>query len=321
MTHPDLAGQLTGNAGERGIGRETNGVDDDANGKVDDWLGWDYVNSDNSVETQGNFHGTHVSGTVAALKDNAIGVAGVAPDGQGRADQDLRRPRHDGVVVGHRAGLRLRGRDRRRRRQRLARRAGHLADRHGRDQRAPEHAVRRLGGQQRRRRRALHAVQLARGEPHLRRLQRQPGPALELLEHSATAVDLFAPGSCINSTTSAATTRTPTGRRWPSPHVAGAAALLVSAQPSATVAQLRAALLGGVDAKGAFSGFAVTGGRLNAATALAVLAGRRHARPHPHADADPDARAAGRRRRRPPPSRRSRPRRRRPRRCRPRRRR
>ncbi len=79
-THPDLAGQLTGNAGERGLGRETNGVDDDANGKIDDWLGWDYVNGDNTRRDAGNFHGTHVSGTVAALKDNAIGVAGVAPE-------------------------------------------------------------------------------------------------------------------------------------------------------------------------------------------------------------------------------------------------
>ena len=41
------------------------------------------------------------------------------------------------------------------------------------------------------------------------------------------------------------------------PHVAGAAALLAAAQPSATVAQLRAALLGSVDAKAALSGFAV----------------------------------------------------------------
>ena len=31
-THPDLAGQFTGNPGERGSGRETNGVDDDGNG-------------------------------------------------------------------------------------------------------------------------------------------------------------------------------------------------------------------------------------------------------------------------------------------------
>ena len=79
LTHPDLAGQFTGNPGERGAGKETNGIDDDGNGRVDDWLGWDFLNDDNTVETEGNFHGTHVAGTIAAIADNAIGVAGVAP--------------------------------------------------------------------------------------------------------------------------------------------------------------------------------------------------------------------------------------------------
>ena len=80
LTHPDLAGQFTGNPGERGAGKETNGIDDDANGKVDDWLGWDFLNDDNTVEDEGNFHGTHVAGTIAALADNGIGIAGVAPE-------------------------------------------------------------------------------------------------------------------------------------------------------------------------------------------------------------------------------------------------
>jgi thermitase len=50
-THADLIGQFTGNPGERGNGRETNGIDDDHNGFVDDWQGWDFVNNDNTVET------------------------------------------------------------------------------------------------------------------------------------------------------------------------------------------------------------------------------------------------------------------------------
>ena len=78
-THADLTGQFTGNPGERGSGRETNGVDDDHNGKIDDWQGWDFVNNDNTVDTQTSTHGTHVSGTIAALANNSVGVAGVAP--------------------------------------------------------------------------------------------------------------------------------------------------------------------------------------------------------------------------------------------------
>ena len=41
--HPDLAANIWLNPGESGGGKETNGVDDDGNGKVDDFRGWDFV--------------------------------------------------------------------------------------------------------------------------------------------------------------------------------------------------------------------------------------------------------------------------------------
>jgi thermitase len=76
--HEDLAGQFATNPGESGAGREANGVDDDGNGLVDDYRGWDFVDDDNDP-SDGHYHGTHVAATIAAAKDNMLGIAGVAP--------------------------------------------------------------------------------------------------------------------------------------------------------------------------------------------------------------------------------------------------
>jgi subtilisin family serine protease len=59
------------------------------------------------------------------------------------------------------------------------------------------------------------------------------------------------------------------GTSMASPHVAGVAALLYGMRPSATVAQVRSALLTSVDPVAAWAGKSVTGGRLNAFRALA----------------------------------------------------
>src|SRR5919106_1102660 len=40
LAHPDLAANAWRNPGESGSGRESNGLDDDLNGRVDDWRGW-----------------------------------------------------------------------------------------------------------------------------------------------------------------------------------------------------------------------------------------------------------------------------------------
>ena len=75
FTHPDLATRQWVNPGET----PNNGVDDDANGYVDDVNGWDFCHNDNTVHDNGDdSHGTHVSGTIAASV-NSRGIVGVAP--------------------------------------------------------------------------------------------------------------------------------------------------------------------------------------------------------------------------------------------------
>jgi subtilisin family serine protease len=77
LGHPDLTPNLWTNPGETGGGRESNRIDDDKNGFVDDWRGWDWTGQDNDpIDLNG--HGTMVAGTVGAQGDNGIGVSGVS---------------------------------------------------------------------------------------------------------------------------------------------------------------------------------------------------------------------------------------------------
>lgn len=101
-THPDLAAKIWENPGETGMDelnrdKRSNGVDDDGNGFIDDWHGWDLVGNplttsdwqqgrwlpDNnpaprrvSVTGYRGYHGTWVSGCASPHTDNGTGIAG-----------------------------------------------------------------------------------------------------------------------------------------------------------------------------------------------------------------------------------------------------
>lgn len=98
--HPDLTASIFINNAETGVdalGRDkrSNGIDDDLNGFVDDWRGFDFTDrqgfpfdstggdylywDNNPMDENGFSHGTAVAGIIAATKNNSIGIAGVSP--------------------------------------------------------------------------------------------------------------------------------------------------------------------------------------------------------------------------------------------------
>lgn len=72
-THLDLDANIWANSDEVA----SNGIDDDSNGYIDDVRGWDFGDGDNDPIPVGS-HGTHVAGIIAA-ENNGFGVTGVAP--------------------------------------------------------------------------------------------------------------------------------------------------------------------------------------------------------------------------------------------------
>ena len=85
LSHPDLP--IWNNPGESGGGKESDGVDNDNNGYIDDFQGWDFTDNDNDPNPAPpdsdpsppyDDHGTAVAGVAAARGDNALGVSGSA---------------------------------------------------------------------------------------------------------------------------------------------------------------------------------------------------------------------------------------------------
>src|SRR5262245_42556331 len=89
----------------------------------------------------------------------------------------------------------------------------------------------------------------------------------------ATSVDLGAPGTNILSTVRNGGFATFSGPSMATPHVAGAAALVLSNCSSLTTAQLKANLMNNVNPIAALAGRTVTGGRLNVNNSVRACGG------------------------------------------------
>ena len=277
LAHPDLAANAWRNPGESGSGRESNGLDDDLNGRVDDWRGWDFVAGDSDPADE-NGHGTHVAGTIAALRGNGVGVAGVADGSRLMALRVL-----NAQGTGSVAGVILA--------YGYAARAGakvvNLSLGSSSASQAESDAIAANPG-------VLFVAAAGNGGddgigddndlyPEYPCAYPLPNvvcvAASDNRDRLATfsnygdlSVDLAAPGVDIVSTLPGDRYGWASGTSMATPHVSGAAALLWAASPGASAAQIKSALTAGADPVAAFAGRTVSGGRLNVLSSLRLVA-------------------------------------------------
>ncbi len=276
--HRDLAGNIHVNHGEV----PGNGADDDGNGYIDDVNGWDFVNGD-SDPADDHYHGTHVAGTIGARGDNATGVAGVSwrvrlmplkvfdNDGQGLLSDAVAAldyatengcaltnnswgaaiPLDDpDAVLLHEAAERAATAG-----TLLVAAAGNNAD----DTDVTPFVPAGLATAN------ILSVAAIDADDQL----------ASFSNFGVTSVDLAAPGvgvlSCVPGPDPALQSdhyRTANGTSMASPHVAGAAALLLSVNPDLDIATLTSALLGSVETLPALADTTASGGLLDLAAAL-----------------------------------------------------
>ena len=269
-THPDLASNVWANPGESGGGRETNGRDDDGNGRIDDVHGWDFVDQDAQPQ-DGNGHGTHVSGTIAARGNDASGVAGLnwssaimplrvlGDDGSGFVSDAITAyayaARNGARVVNASLGGPSFSRAEH---DALAAAPNTLfvvaAGNDGTDNdTTPEYPCDY----------DLANVVCVAASGH-------DDALASFSNYGPATVDLAAPGVDIASTWPGGRYALLDGTSMATPHVAGAAALLLAHDGTLTVAGLRAALLSSAEPVAALAGRVASGGRLDVAAALSV---------------------------------------------------
>ncbi|MBC6606156.1 S8 family serine peptidase [Hymenobacter sp. BT188] len=274
--HPDLAGQVWTNPYDA-----ADGVDNDGNGYIDDIHGWDFDGNNNSVydgTTRGSSddHGTHVAGTIGAKANNSAGVAGV----------NWNVTMISCKFLGRRGGTTANA-------VKAVDYLNDLKTRHGMNivasnnswggggfSQALSDAVDRAntanilfiaaagnGGSDGVGDNNDAVASFPSNLPQANVIAvaaiTSTGGLSSFSNFGATTVDIGAPGSGIWSTTAYNTYSSYNGTSMATPHVSGGAALYAASNPSATAAQIKAAILNSATATPSLSGKTVTGGRLN----------------------------------------------------------
>ncbi len=267
-SHPDLAGNLWTNSGEVA----GNGVDDDGNGFVDDVHGADMVNGDGDP-ADGLGHGTAVAGIIGGRGNNRAGVSGVAwrvqlmpvkvlPDqGYGTTATlvaGLRYALSNGARV---INMSLNGADR----SLALEEAIAAAEAQG-------VLVVTSAGNDGADRDSVPSYPASIASPAVVSVasSNRSGRLGFGSAYGASSVDIAAPGDNILTTDPGGRFGTHSGTSFAAAYVSGAAALLAAAQPAASGAQLRRALLASARRGGHFDQ-RVARGQLNVAGAMKRL--------------------------------------------------
>jgi len=276
FTHPDLAANAWHNPGEVA----GDGIDNDGNGYVDDVYGWDFANND-SNPMDDNGHGTHVSGTIGAVGNNGVGVAGVnwqvsimglkflsgagsgSTSGAIAAINYVTRMRRDfgiNIVASNNSwgggGFSTALRDA----IEAGGRAGILFvaaagnEAGNNDGATPSYPASYT---------SESIISVAATD--------RTNTLASFSNYGATSVDLAAPGVSIISTTPNNTYASYSGTSMATPHVTGTIALLAAAYPQATASAIRTAILTGTTPVAGLAGKVASSGLLNVSAALQRL--------------------------------------------------
>ncbi|GAA4351604.1 S8 family serine peptidase [Kangiella taiwanensis] len=267
--HPDLQANIWVNPNEIA----GNGVDDDGNGYIDDVHGISAINDNGDPQDTG-LHGTHVAGTIGAVGNNGVGVTGVSWNtsmvgcsflgsqggtladgiqcidymvdlktrgvnirvlnnswGGGGFNQSLK----DAITSADNAGMLF-----------IAAAGNDARDNDTSDSFPSNYDV-------------PNVMSIA--------STTSTDELSSFSQWGANNVDMGAPGSSILSTVPGGYD-TLSGTSMATPHVSGAAALVLSADPSLTTAQVKDMLMTSGDPLPALDGITVSGKRLNVESAL-----------------------------------------------------